>query len=340
MLHRVFDTAGLSASAAADMWMDCVSDLLIPNRFRIEPGLHFHGTLKAVDLGATQVVNTAYSPLRCQRTAELIRRSDPELYMVGLSLRGRQGIVQSDREADLGVGDLALYSSSEPYEVWAEGDRGRAAAVVVQFPRTVLPVPERKVDRLLGSRFTAEDGVSALLTHFLRHLAGDTGAFRPTDGPRLGMVLLDLVTALLAHAAEDAAQISPESHQRTLFLRIQAFVHRHLADPDLSTASIAAAHHVSSRQVQRLFHRHGDSVAAYIRQQRLERARRDLAEPALADRTIHVIAARWGFTRPEVFTRAFRDAYGVLPRDYRHQCLHERLRECLREGDDPEDEPR
>lgn len=325
MLHTVLDTAVLPARERVEGWNAFVADLLIPNTFQIERGADFQGSLRAADLGVGQVVAPVYSSLRCQRTAELIRRSDPEVYMVALSLRGRQGIVQSRQEASLDVGELVLYSSSVPYEVWSVADRGTAAAVVAQIPRAVLPLPGRKVDRLLASRFSARDGMGALLAHFLSHLVEDTGAYRPTDGPRLGTVLLDLVTALIAHRLEDTPGrapgtppgMPPESHQRALFLRIRAFVHRHLADPDLSAATIAAAHHVSTRHVQRLFQQHGQSVAAYIRHQRLERACRDLAEPALAHQTIHAIARRWGFTHPEVFTRSFRGAYGMLPRDYR-----------------------
>ncbi|MFF5564692.1 helix-turn-helix domain-containing protein [Streptomyces sp. NPDC012623] len=59
-------------------------------------------------------------------------------------------------------------------------------------------------------------------------------------------------------------------------------------------------------------------VSATIRHQRLERARHDLADPALRTVPVHGIAARWGFGHPAAFSRAFRAAYGVPPADYRH----------------------
>nr|WP_243274742.1 helix-turn-helix domain-containing protein [Streptomyces albus] len=64
------------------------------------------------------------------------------------------------------------------------------------------------------------------------------------------------------------------------------------------------------------------TVAAWIRRQRLEHCRRDLADPRLRDRPIHAIAARWGFPRPGDFTRAFRAAYGIPPRDYRRMAVN------------------
>nr|WP_324607676.1 hypothetical protein [Streptomyces sp. NRRL S-646] len=43
-----------------------------------------------------------------------------------------------------------------------------------------------------------------------------------------------------------------------------------------------------------MFEHHEETVAVWIRRQRLERACRDLVDPALCDIPIHVIAARWG----------------------------------------------
>jgi AraC-like DNA-binding protein len=63
------------------------------------------------------------------------------------------------------------------------------------------------------------------------------------------------------------------------------------------------------------------SVAAWIRSQWLEGCQRDLADPALRLTSIHRIAARWGFSHPAVFSRAFRGAYGLSPREYRQQAL-------------------
>nr|WP_316728251.1 helix-turn-helix transcriptional regulator [Streptomyces sp. 11x1] len=82
---------------------------------------------------------------------------------------------------------------------------------------------------------------------------------------------------------------------------------------------IAAAHHISLSYLHRLFQQDspGETVAAWIRAQRLEGARRDLADPALAATPVHTIAARWGMPRPSDFTRAFRWAYGVSPTGYR-----------------------
>lgn len=101
------------------------------------------------------------------------------------------------------------------------------------------------------------------------------------------------------------------------------FIRRHLSAADLSPAAVAAAHHISLRTLHRLFHDHGqeDTVASCIRRRRLARARRDLADPSLAARPVHAVAARWGFQQAPDFTRAFRTAYGTTPTKYRQERL-------------------
>jgi AraC-like DNA-binding protein len=54
-----------------------------------------------------------------------------------------------------------------------------------------------------------------------------------------------------------------------------------------------------------------------VRLRRLDRCRRDLLDPALRDRPVSAIAARWGFGDAAAFSRAFRTAYGLPPGEFR-----------------------
>ncbi|MFE9445799.1 hypothetical protein ACFYO2_44365 [Streptomyces sp. NPDC006602] len=93
----------------------------------------------------------AYPSLRSRRTSALVRRSDPELYHLALTLRGRQGISHGRRDASVGVGDLLLYDTSHPCDASAFPDDGSAVeGIVVNVPRAAFPIPAAKVDRLLG----------------------------------------------------------------------------------------------------------------------------------------------------------------------------------------------
>jgi AraC-like DNA-binding protein len=108
-------------------------------------------------------------------------------------------------------------------------------------------------------------------------------------------------------------------------LRIHAFIDAQMEDPDLDPASIAAAVHISTRYLYKLFEGEGLTVAGWIRARRLERCRRDLLDPLLRHQTVSAIAARWGIADPARFSRQFRVAFGQTPSEYRQASLASRL---------------
>ena len=61
-------------------------------------------------------------------------------------------------------------------------------------------------------------------------------------------------------------------------------------------------------------------MAGWTRQRRMDRCRRDLADPGLAARPIAAIAARWGFSSAADFSRAFRAVHGMPPSEYRRSA--------------------
>jgi AraC-like DNA-binding protein len=85
---------------------------------------------------------------------------------------------------------------------------------------------------------------------------------------------------------------------------------------------VADAHHVSLRTLQRVFQVHDLTVASWIRARRLDRCRRDLADPQKRGVPIQAIAAQWALAPGAQFSRAFREAYGLGPQAFRDQQLH------------------
>jgi AraC-like DNA-binding protein len=260
-----------------------------------------------------------FEQLVFSRTPKLIRQSDPEVYHLSLLLDGAAGVTWGREENVYSTGDFHLNDSSRPYEIWTA--HRWISSVGVEIPKMLLPLPAGTVNRAVGRHLSGRSGPGALLAHFLTQLAADTGAYRPADGPRLATVLADLVAAMLAHAVEDDAAQAPETRTRMLVLRAKAFIRQNLHDPELTPAQVAERHHISLGYLHRLFRHEGETVAAYIRRERLEGAHRDLADPAHAATPVHVIAARWGFPRAPEFARAFRTAYGMPPTEHR---LHAR----------------
>lgn len=288
-----------------------------PMRMVSDAAEEFRATARVLDLAAVNVVELTSSSAEVLRTPGLIRQADPELCSVIVSLSGRLVVSQADREAVVQGQSLALYDSSQPFRIRLAPDGGTVRLVRAHLPRELLGLPAAGVGRLLARPLGAQAGFGGLLTRFLADAAAGSAVYRADDLPRMSTLARDLMTAVVAHHLDADSAVPDDSRQRTLLLRIEGFLRQHLPDPYLSPETVAAAHHMSVRHLHRLFGARGITVGAWIRQQRLEHARRDLADPALLGMPIHQIAARWGFKDHAAFTRSFRSAYGAPPKDFR-----------------------
>jgi len=142
-------------------------------------------------------------------------------------------------------------------------------------------------------------------------LAGDASA------PAVGTATIELLRALVVSAAQHDRFV-PGVRAETLVTRVQTYLAQHLDDIELTPAAIAAIHNVSVRQLYKAFAAAGLSLEQWVIGQRLEAARAQLRSPAGLRRSIAATARTCGFQDPSHFTRRFRAAYGLSPRDWQN----------------------
>ncbi|MEV6848175.1 helix-turn-helix domain-containing protein [Actinoplanes sp. NPDC051411] len=142
---------------------------------------------------------------------------------------------------------------------------------------------------------------------------GEAGALA---APHLGEAGANLLAGLISAEAGPPADLTDEA----LRVSVLAHIATHLGRPGLDPASVARAHHISTRTLYRLFEGADQSVAETIRGRRLDRIRADLAEPALARHPTMEIAALWGFPVQAHFIRAFHARFGMTPAAYRRRA--------------------
>ncbi len=290
----------------------------------------FDAELRHLQLGAATFLGTSFPSARFKRDDVRVRRSDRAIMHLTLTLEGVQQFAQpGESTVEFRPGDLSLVSSSHPYDTRALGvrsagqDEPRFSALGLDFPAALLPLRLQRLRPLLGRAHRPTSGTALLIPDFLRSLDRQAAGIGPAAADRIGLVVIDLVSAWLTEELEQEDALSPETRRRALVENVRAFVRRNLHDPELTPGVLAAAHHVSVSYLHRVFTEEsgGETVAAWIRRRRLEQAHRDLADPALRGTPVHVLAARCGIPRPDDFSRAFRTAYGLSPRDHRRQVL-------------------
>ncbi|MFJ8473645.1 helix-turn-helix domain-containing protein [Kitasatospora sp. NPDC094011] len=288
----------------------------------------FEAELRRSELGAVTIFWTSFRSARFERSERMVRCSDrPPVYHLTLLTSGAQALRRGRDQRDrTGPGELTLMDNTTPYDVrvFGTGPGGaRAEGVGIDIPQELLPLPGKLVGELLGRRLSAQAGSGPLLAEFLLGLNRQAHVLEPAEASRLGTVVVDLVAAWAARELNAGCVLPREARWRALLESVRAFVRHNLHDPDLTPAVVAAAHHISLSHLHHLFTRHsgGETLAASIRRQRLQRAHRDLADPALRGAPVHVVAAACGLPRASEFSRAFKAAYGISPREHRSQAL-------------------
>ncbi|WP_051276024.1 helix-turn-helix domain-containing protein [Marmoricola sp. URHB0036] len=319
VLETVFSTDGLSTQERLMHFDAFLTDSNHGSRVLSRRPELFAAHVRAVQLGSIEVSELTAANATVARTPALIRASDPDVYAFIAPLSGRTVLSQAGRDLELRPGWMALRSSGRPFEVHIAPEHGPARLIRAQVPRSLLAQQRPQLDRMLAEAVPGHGGMGSVFTQFLAGLAsapaGPGGDYRPGDLLRLGNLTLDMFDAVVAHVLDSDRQVLPGP--QGLLSRVVDHIRDHLGDPELSPDTIAAAHHISVSYLHRLFASQDLTVAATIRNQRLERARRDLVDPRFADLPIHRIAARWGFRDHATFTRAFRARHGVPPKALR-----------------------
>lgn len=213
-------------------------------------------------------------------------------------------------ELALDAGSFALWDTTRPMR-FTTGENLRQITFAVPQPllQRLLPHAEDYV----GTRVEARGGVSGLFVDHLLALDRRFGELSPAAaGPVLNATLELLAATFSAQNPLAGAGGAP-----TLLRRILQDIERRLDDPDLSTRRIALDHGISERHLHRLFDAVGATPAAWVRQQRLERCRRALCDIHFRRQSITEIAYRWGFRDSGTFSKIFRRAFGVCPRQLR-----------------------
>src|SRR6516162_2465237 len=311
-------TLDLPSAQRFEYWKHILSDTFVPLEVSTPSGEDdFHGRLRGCEFGSLRFIEVSAEPHTARRTARLVKAAPAGCYKIGLQLRGSAVLIQDGRQATLTPGDFALYDTDRPYTL---GFACEHRMLILVFPRDLLGFPEEHVARLTATTMPgARPGLAGLLPSFLTQVADVMDQVGGRAAVRLSGNVLDLLTTVLAERLDRPAADADSGH-RALMLQITAFIEEHLGNPDLTPQLIAVAHHISLRQLHKLFQGSGTTVGGWIRQRRMERCGRDLRDPGLADRPVAAIGARWGYPDPAHFSRLFKSAYGVGPRDYRYHA--------------------
>ncbi|MEX6633786.1 helix-turn-helix domain-containing protein [Hyphococcus lacteus] len=227
-------------------------------------------------------------------------------------------------EAELDAEAMNLKIGPRDIVYGRTGGKQAALAYATPYKQIFITAPPLVIDPRLISPVALqlgcirmESSIARIFSSLLLEIAKD---FETMDTSELRPIELSLAELLISCIMAEGGEIAlgGAAANRTAHLnRIQQTIETFLGDPALDTKYIADREGVSIRYLQKLFSSSGQTIATYIRMRRLERCKDDLQNPAFDNLSITQICFRWGFSSSAHFSRAFRDQFGVSPREFR-----------------------
>ena len=193
----------------------------------------------------------------------------------------------------------------------------------VSAPRVALDHRLLAPQSLRVGRFGGERGLGHVFSGLLRATAEALPHLTSEQMRPMELAITEFLVANLADAEAPAAIGGAEAARAAHLHRVCQTIETLLPDPDLTLERVAAADGISPRSLQKLLATAGQNFTTYLRHRRLERCRLDLSSPICASLSISEICFRWGFNGSAHFSRAFKERYGVTPREHRRATLGE-----------------
>lgn len=279
----------------------------------------FRGALKVwkADDGSFSLSRLISDRLEYSRAESQIASDREASFLVTIPQRTSVFFEQHGRQLSCRPGHFIVEQGDAPYRF---GYEDRNAMWVFKVPGDAMKNRVRGPERYCQHCFGAERGIGRAFVEFLMVCAERYGECTPSDQKRLFEQALGMLSLVLEQ--DERVLNSDQSHLKTAHLmRIERFIEGHLGYPDLGPAMIAAGCGISVRYLHKLFSETGHTVNEWVRNKRLEAARRDLCDSACGV-TIGEIAYRWGFSDQAQFCRAFRRHFDCSASDMRARSQH------------------
>lgn len=306
-------TQGLLPRQSVQYWNEVVCNTF--TRQSIDPlGTPLRAEMFRANVGEMRMAVATSSSSLVTRSREQVAQSSDAYFLLHLQLAGTSLNRQDGREVALCRGDFALLDSTRPYQIeFHEATSILVLRIAQSIVRRVIPAPEAiTLLPIAGSQ-----GAGRLASRLIQDVWTGLQDGMPIESAgRLYRPVLDLVAS--AYAAVPAARVEGSCAAGALRTQIRSFIEEHLSDQELSVASIAAAFGITCRYVHALFKGGRNTVSEYIQTRRIEEAARTLSDPLTGNINIGTVALGHGFKSQAHFSRLFRAAYGITPREFRY----------------------
>ena len=307
----ILTTKSVPAHRRADYWEEMVSENFVAARCCVPTAQSsFDGVIRSLELDFLKVSDVRSEGTDVLRTNEHIAKSETNYFLLSLQVEGIGRLEHAGRSVFLHPGDMVLYDTARSYELCFAGAQQE---FVLRMPRNELIARCPEVESLVGI------GIPNVLpaARLVRDLVRDVAALDSLPSVHAQSSLASTLTDLVLDSLLELNNRQPSRASYVRLNNAKRIAQRYLADPSFTVAKWADSMGISERYLRLLFGSSAQSPGQYLWGKRLERAALQLRAPLSHHHSITDIALGCGFSDSAHFSRSFRAAYGMTPRDYR-----------------------
>lgn len=321
-MKQLLSTALVNSRERVAFWVDMICSTYVhldcdPKRAGPRG---FEGSIERHPLDSLEMSVIRSQPQTVVRTPAAIARDTEDCFLVATQSIGHGYVEQDGRETLMEPGDFSIYHSARPYTLRFGG---AFEEIILKVPGDALRRVMPEVESFTAVKVSGDSGPGRLLAGMLHALRRDTDCLPAPAARSVSETLVSLVAAGLQGGAE-GPRVEQTALQSYHLERIRRCIEDNLHDPDLTMEMVARRLSMSIGHLHRLFAAEPMTPAQFLLGRRLAHCSRDLLDPRWVTRPVSEIGFRWGFNDAAHFSRAFRQHFGLPPREWRMRALRRR----------------
>jgi AraC-like DNA-binding protein len=269
--------------------------------------------------GGIVVASSTFSPISMVRAAVHVADGNDDL-VLSVPLKGRAAYRQRGRtETECDPGGAYLLLNERTSEI----RNGKMSRLSLAIPQAALAPVLGNLDAALRGGIPPGPALS-LLVDYVQSLTRSDGDLPPELERLAATHVCDLVALVIGASVDAAALARGRGAQAARIRAVKADIAASLRDPSLSVDRIARRHGISVRRLQALLKGEGTTFRDFLLAERLERARRMLADVVNDEVPVSRIAFACSFGDLSHFNQTFRRRFGMTPSDLRRSAREAR----------------
>lgn len=257
---------------------------------------------------------------RLRRTIKTIAEWANDQILVVCYTRGHFTLESGGHLRRVEAGDMAFIDLSQEVTIEAPEVDNVGLAISRRRLEAIIPFLDD------AHCFVREQGpLTAVLRGMMEEVLSTGASVTVVDARAIGSAIIQLAASCLEARARQQVEGSPGVSIGSL-VSLKAAIERRLEDPELTPQALIDEFGIARSTLYRLFEPLG-GVSTYITERRLHYAFRLMVDPQQPAQRISQLAFKLGFSQPSAFTRAFKDLFGLSPKEARTLAAQSKERE-------------